>query len=271
MNELELKTFLDQQADYFNSPAFIPHDPISIPHRFSLLQDIEIMGFLAATLAWGQRVTIIKNCEHLIELMGGEPYQFVLQPDKASVNAMAGFAHRTFNAVDLRYFIQFFHSFYQEHQSLETAFSRFMSEDDLHVGPALSGFHRLFFSLEKAPSRTRKHVATPERKSACKRLNMFLRWMVRKDNKGVDFGLWQSINMAQLICPCDVHVNRVATELKLIAKPKSDWNTALELTAKLREFDPQDPVKYDFALFGLGAFAKYPMKGQEQSLDLHPQ
>jgi uncharacterized protein (TIGR02757 family) len=268
VNELELKTFLDQQANYYNSPAFVPHDPVSIPRRFSLLQDIEIMGFLAATLAWGQRVTIIQNCERLIEMMGGEPYQFMLHPDKASLKAMSSFVHRTFNGIDLQYFIRFFHSFYREHYSLESAFSRYISEVDLHVGPALSGFHKLFFSMKDAPSRTRKHVATPERKSACKRLNMFLRWMVRKDNKGVDFGLWQSIKTAQLVCPCDVHVNRIATELGLIAKPKSDWQTALELTSKLRDFDPQDPVKYDFALFGLGAFAKSPMKGHQQSLAL---
>ncbi len=259
MNKPALKAFLDEQVNHYNHPAFISHDPISIPHRFTLLQDIEIMGFLAATLAWGQRSTIIQNCSRLIEWMGGEPYAFVLKPDKAGLKLMENFVHRTFNSHDLLYFLEFFQWYYQRHESLENAFSRFISPEHEHVGQALFGFHDLFFSLPNSPQRTRKHVATPDRKSACKRLNMFLRWMVRKDNKGVDFGLWHSIEMKQLICPCDVHVCRVATELGLMSKPKSDWQTALTLTQKLKQFDPLDPVKYDFALFGIGAFAKNPM------------
>jgi len=260
VNEYPLKSFLDEQVIIFNHRSFIAHDPICIPHQFSKLQDIEIMGFMASTLAWGQRTTIIKNCNKLIELMDGEPYHFIINPDQAALKAMVSFAHRTFNGVDLLYFISFFNQYYKEHNSLESAFSRHLSDHDLHVGPSISGFHKTFFSLKNAPARTQKHVATPDRKSACKRLNMFLRWMVRKDNNGVDFGLWTSISMSQLICPLDVHVSKVAYQLGLINTSRSDWRTALELTAILRQFDPIDPAKYDFALFGLGAFSKKPME-----------
>lgn len=250
-NTQSLKAFLDEYVDKFNRPDFIPNDPVSIPHRFSLPQDIEIMGLLAATLAWGQRITIIKKCEQLIAYMGGQPYEFILHHSEPELRQFERFVHRTFNSTDLLYFIRFFRHWYEQNDTLETLFA-YGIEQENGITNGLVHFHNTFFSLPDAPMRTRKHVATPVRKSACKRLNMFLRWMVRKDNKGVDFGIWHSIQPAALICPCDVHVERVARKLGLIKRKQSDWQTALELTHNLSIFDASDPVKYDFALFGLG-------------------
>jgi len=243
---------LDQKVVQYNRPNFIPNDPISIPHQFSRLQDIEIMGLWAAVLAWGQRKTIINKCNELIQLMDVTPYDFIKNHQEADLKRFLHFKHRTFNATDTLYFLHFFKNYYDQHNSLEYAFAHALTSDAPHVGGGLAAFHDLFFSLEDFPERTRKHIATPLRKSSCKRLNMFLRWMVRKDDKGVDFGLWTTISPAQLICPCDVHVDRVARKLGLIQRPQTDWQTALELTENLKLLDPNDPVKYDFALFGLG-------------------
>ncbi|WP_247231328.1 TIGR02757 family protein [Telluribacter sp. SYSU D00476] len=243
---------LDRKYEQYNRPDFIPHDPISIPHRFSLKQDIEIMGFWASILAWGQRKTIINKCLELVELMDGAPYDFIRNHQDSDLKRFLHFKHRTFNATDTLYFLYFFQDFYRQHDSLEEAFLRGMQSDDQTVEGALRGFHDLFCSLDNFPDRTRKHIATPARKSSCKRLNMFLRWMVRQDNRRVDFGIWTRIRPGQLVCPCDVHVDRVARHLGLITRPQTDWQTAIELTASLRLLDPQDPVKYDFALFGLG-------------------
>ncbi|MBK9730552.1 MAG: TIGR02757 family protein [Chitinophagaceae bacterium] len=258
MNEfLKLKLFLDEKACYFNRPEFILSDPVSIPHRFSKLQDIEISGFFAATLAWGNRTSILNSCARLMEYMDHAPYEFVLHHQEKDLQPFLHFKHRTFNATDVLYFIHFFKQFYQNHQSLEEVFVKFLPAKSENIGPALAGFHDFFFADENAPKRTRKHIATPVRNSACKRMNMFLRWMVRKDNCGVDFGLWKKIKPSQLICPCDVHVDRVARKLGLITSKQTNWKTALELTAKLKTFDPTDPVKYDFALFGLGVVEKF--------------
>lgn len=243
---------LEEKVAQYNQPNFIPNDPISIPHQFTVLQDIEIMGFWAAVLAWGQRKTIINKCQELIQLMDGAPYDFVRNHTDTDLKRFLNFKHRTFNATDTLYFLHFFKHFYQHHHSLEEAFVHALPVEAPHVETGLAGFHELFFSLEDFPERTRKHIATPVRKSSCKRLNMFLRWMVRKDDKGVDFGLWNALKPSQLICPCDVHVDRVARKLGLIQRPTTDWQTALELTENLRQLDPNDPVKYDFALFGLG-------------------
>ena len=243
---------LEAKVAQYNQPNFIPNDPISIPHQFSKLQDIEIMGFWAAVLAWGQRKTIINKCQELIQLMDGAPYDFVRNHTESDLKRFLNFKHRTFNATDTLYFLHFFKHFYQHHHSLEEAFIHALPVEAPHVEMGLAGFHELFFSLEDFPERTRKHIATPVRKSSCKRLNMFLRWMVRKDDKGVDFGLWNALKPSQLICPCDVHVDRVARKLGLIQRPTTDWQTALELTENLKQLDPNDPVKYDFALFGLG-------------------
>ena len=243
---------LETKVAQYNQPNFIPNDPISIPHQFTKLQDIEIMGFWAAVLAWGQRKTIINKCQELIQLMDGAPYDFVRNHTDTDLKRFLNFKHRTFNATDTLYFLHFFKHFYQHHHSLEEAFVYALPVEAPHVEMGLAGFHELFFSLEDFPERTRKHIATPVRKSSCKRLNMFLRWMVRKDDKGVDFGLWNALKPSQLICPCDVHVDRVARKLGLIQRPTTDWQTALELTENLKQLDPNDPVKYDFALFGLG-------------------
>lgn len=248
----ELKAFLDSKVAEVNRPNFIENDPISIPHQFSKQQDIEIMGFWAAVLAWGQRKTIIKKCQELVNLMDGAPHDFVCNHQESDLKRFLTFKHRTFNDIDTLYFLAFFKDYYDKHNSLETAFSTGFNPEADTVEQALINFHKHFFSLEDAPQRTRKHIATPQRKSACKRINMFLRWMVRKDHAGVDFGIWESIKPAQLICPLDVHVDRVAKKLGLLTRKQSDWKAATELTANLRKFDPKDPVKYDFALFGLG-------------------
>jgi uncharacterized protein (TIGR02757 family) len=247
---LELKPFLDEKVSQFNQPQFIVPDPVSIPHRFSRLQDIEIAGLFAATLAWGQRITIINKCLELMAMMDNDPYAFVKNHSPRDLRVFEGFKHRTFNLTDTLYFIEFLRWFYSKHSSLEDAFLVDKNADNVHDG--LVRFNELFFSLPDHPERTRKHVATPLRKSTCKRLNMYLRWMVRSDTNGVDFGLWQRISPSQLICPCDVHVDRVARKLKLIRRPQTDWLTAVELTHNLRYLDKADPVKYDFALFGIG-------------------
>ncbi len=249
-NTEDLRAFLDEMVDRFNRPDFISNDPISIPHQFRKPQDIEIAGFFAAVLAWGQRITIIKSCQTLLSLMGGSPHEFILNHRPADLRRMEDFKHRTFNGTDLLYFVSFLRSHYRKHASLEELFRVVPEEKTVENG--LINFHNRFFSLPDFPERTRKHVATPARHSACKRMNMYLRWMVRHDKRGVDFGLWKSISPSQLVCPCDLHVERVARQLKLIQKKPMNWQTAIELTEQLRKLDPMDPVKYDFALFGLG-------------------
>jgi uncharacterized protein (TIGR02757 family) len=249
-NLSELKELLDAKAEQYNQPGFIDLDPILIPHQFSKKQDIEIAGLFAATLAWGQRVTIINNCRKLLAWMDHDPHTFILHHRENDLKPFLDFRHRTFNATDTLYFIAFLKWYYERYNSLEDAFA--VSPEEPTVEKGLINFHNLFFSLPDYPQRTKKHIATPERKSACKRLNMYLRWMVRIDNKGVDFGIWKNIKPAQLICPCDVHVERVARKLRLIKRKQTDWLMAVELTDNLRKLDPSDPVKYDFALFGLG-------------------
>jgi uncharacterized protein (TIGR02757 family) len=259
-----IKAFLDAKVAQYNQPGFIENDPISIPHLFTRKQDIEIMGFWAATLSWGQRVTIIKKCKELVTLMDGAPYDFIMNHEEVDLKKLLSFKHRTFNDIDTLYFIAFFRQHYERFESLEDAFippsslkweqtnQTAGSPESLGVEAALNYFRSYFFSPPDYPHRTKKHVSSPSQKSTCKRLNMFLRWMVRQDNCGVDFGIWNRISPADLICPLDLHVDRVARKMLLITRKQTDWQTALELTARLREFDPSDPVKYDFALFGLG-------------------
>lgn len=251
----EVRALLDAKADQFNSPGFIANDPVSIPHRFLKKQDIEISGLFAATLAWGQRKTIISNCNRLMEWMDHAPHEFIVNHTQSDLKRFDQFKHRTFNPTDLRYFIRFLSWYYKKYDSLEMAFH--MAPDSETIESGLVSFHDLFFSLPDYPKRTIKHISTPARKSACKRICMYLRWMVRDDKRGVDFGIWKNIKPSQLICPCDVHVDRVARKLKLIRRKQVDWLTALELTANLRKFDPNDPVKYDYALFGLGVDEKF--------------
>ena len=252
MTNTLLKSFLEEAVVRYNSPSFIESGPISVPHRYARLQDQEIMGFWAATLAWGQRGTIIKNALRLAELMDNSPYDFILHHQEEDRARFMDFKHRTFQSTDTLWFLEYLQQYYRSHESLETAFSRHLRPGDATIENALRGFHDDFFIHPDAPSRTRKHVATPARGSTCKRLNMFLRWMVRKDSAGVDFGVWNDIAPDQLLIPLDVHVERVARRLGLLQRQQSDWQAVLELTANLRMYDPADPVKYDFALFGIG-------------------
>jgi uncharacterized protein (TIGR02757 family) len=253
LNKNSLADFLNKKADQYNQSSFIAADPVCIPHLFTKKQDIEIAGFFAAIFAWGNRTTIIQKSKELLQLMEMQPYDFCLQASDKDLQKLAGFKHRTFNATDLLYFVEFFKYHYSCHKSLETAFT-------MHGKTAaamLTGFHHYFFSLENVPLRTKKHIATPERNSSCKRLNMFLRWMVRQDKKGVDFGIWKNISPSQLICPLDVHVARVSRHFHILSRKQTDWQAAVELTTYLRRLDKHDPVKYDFALFGLGVIEKF--------------
>lgn len=276
MQFLELKNFLDRKVEQYNQPHFIANDPVCVPHLFDKKQDIEISGFFAAVLAWGQRKTIIGKCLELLNRMDNAPHDFVLHHSDDDLKRLLNFKHRTFNDTDLLYFISFFKMHYSRFDSLEEAFvpKQYLfpdaclkvadgveydaSEVDL-AGPlplsieqCLNYFRQYFCSLDDFPHRTKKHISSPQQKSTCKRLNMFLRWMVRDDGKGVDFGIWDTLKPKDLICPCDVHVDRVGRLLGLITRKQTDWLTAVELTTQLKEFDPVDPVKYDFALFGLG-------------------
>lgn len=249
--------FLNAKVEEYNQPSFIKDDPILIPHLFTKKQDIEIAGFFASIFAWGGRITIINKSKELINLMNMAPYDFVINHKENDLKKLLHFKHRTFNATDLLYFIEFLKFHYTNYNSLETAFTKWIKPGDENIEQGLIGFYNYFFSLEDVPGRTKKHIATPQKKSTCKRLNMFLRWMVRNDNKGVDFGIWDNIKPAQLICPVDLHVARVAKHFNLLNRKQTDWQTALELTEYLRTLDVNDPVKYDFALFGLGAVEKY--------------
>jgi uncharacterized protein (TIGR02757 family) len=244
----ELKEFLDEKVNQYNKPDFIENDPVSIPHSFSKKQDIEISGLFAAVLAWGQRKTIIRKCVELMDRMDNDPHNFILNHSEKDLMRFRDFKHRTFNETDTLFFIESLKTLYNKHSSLEPYF---LSEADNSIEKGLIQFHHTFFQIDH-PHRTKKHLPTPERKSTCKRINMYLRWMVRNDNRGVDFGLWKKISPSQLVCPCDLHVDRVARRLKLITRKQTDWQTAIELTGNLKKFDPIDPVKYDFALFGLG-------------------
>ncbi len=252
----KLKSLLDECVEKYNHPSFIENDPICIPHRFAKKQDIEIAAFWTAMLAWGQRKTIINKANELFGLMDNAPFDFIKNHEEKDRERFLTFKHRTFQATDTLYFLAFLQWFYQSHNSLEEAFLKNLKKEDRHTGAALEGFQQLFFSLPDAPRRTKKHLSTPASKSACKRLNMFLRWMVRQDNKGVDFGVWKKIKPAQLLIPLDVHVDRIARKFNLVERRQTDWLTVLELTENLRKFDPDDPIKYDFALFGLGVLEK---------------
>lgn len=253
MADFDIKKFLDNKVVSFNRSTFIANDPISIPHLFSDKQDIEIMGFFAAILAWGQRKTIINKCKELIERFDGKPAAFIKGHSDVDLKNLLGFKHRTFNDTDLLYFVSFLRFHYKRFVSLEDAFLIGHRQDTpFSIETSLNEFKAYFFSLPDYPIRTRKHISSPVQKSSCKRLNMFLRWMVRKDDNGVDFGIWNRIQPSFLICPCDVHVERVARKLGLITSDKVNWKTALELTENLKRLDPNDPVKYDFALFGIG-------------------
>ncbi len=251
MNTEELKSFLDEKSRQYNHPRFVESDPIQVPHQFSKKEDIEVIGFLTATIAWGNRKSIITNANKLVKIMGNNPYDFVMTHRGADLEALAGFVHRTFNSEDLAYFIKSLQRIYQRHGGLEAVFARYATESSLQ--PSISAFKKVFFELPHS-KRTTKHVSDPEKGSAAKRINMFLRWMVRNDNAGVDFGIWPSITPAQLSCPLDVHTGNVARRLGLLTRRQNDAKALRELDRNLRRFDATDPVRYDYALFGLGAF-----------------
>lgn len=251
----ELKDFLDKKVDEYNQPFFIESDPISVPHLFTKKQDIEIAGLFTAIFSWGNRTTIINKSTELMRLMDMSPFQFCTLHQPRDLKKLLSFCHRTFNPTDLLYFIEFFKEYYSLNESLENAFTGTMEKSDT-VESGLIGFRHKFFSLEDPPKRTMKHISSPERNSTCKRLNMFLRWMVRQDKK-VDFGIWKKIKPSQLICPIDLHVARVAKRFGLLTRKPTDWIAAIELTEYLRTVDAEDPVKYDFALFGLGVMEKF--------------
>lgn len=247
----ETKEFLDFKAAQYNTPSFIEEDPIQIPHAFSIKEDIEIMGFLVATIAWGNRKSILKSGQRLRQIFGDSPYDFIMHyhPDKADY--FDGFVHRTFNSIDLAYFVEALQHLYKNKQGLEGIFTQHATKESLQ--PAIHEFKKEFFSLTH-PERTQKHVSDPNKNSAAKRINMFLRWMVRNDTKGVDFGLWTKLKPSQLSCPLDVHSGTIARKLGILSRKQNDAKALVELDKSLRKMDVVDPVKYDFALFGLGAY-----------------
>jgi len=251
MNKLELQEFLNEKVALYNNPNFIETDPIQIPHRFSQKEDIEIAGFLTATIAWGNRKMIINNAQKMMALIGNSPYDFVMNYSETDAEKLQHFVHRTFNSTDFNFFLKALQNIYKKHNGLEAVFTKHQTENSMQ--PAISELKSLFFQLEHQ-SRTQKHISDPNNNSAAKRINMFLRWMIRKDNAGVDFGIWQHISPAKLSCPLDVHSGNVARKLGLLTRNQNDAKALAELDFSLREFDKNDPVKYDFALFGLGVF-----------------
>jgi uncharacterized protein (TIGR02757 family) len=251
MKPFELKDFLDQKVELYNNPKFIESDPVQIPHLFSQKEDIEIAGFLSATISWGNRKMIIQNAQKMIDLMGNAPYDFVMSYSENDLERLGDFVHRTFNSADFVVFIKGLQHIYKNHTGLETIFAKNQGESNLQE--SIHNFKKVFFEIPHL-SRTQKHISDPMKGSAAKRINMFLRWMVRQDNKGVDLGIWKTIPPSILSCPLDVHSGNVARKLGLLTRAQNDGKALNELDLKLRELDPKDPVKYDFALFGLGVF-----------------
>ncbi len=254
MNKLELKEFLDEKVNQYNTLEFIDSDPVQIPHLYNLKEDIEISGFLAATIAWGNRKMIIKNSHKMMDLMGNSPFDFIMNHKDEHLGKLEGFVHRTFNSTDFVHFIKSLKNIYTNHKGLETIFKTYETENSLQ--PAIHELKKIFFEIPHQ-SRTTKHLADPVKGSAAKRINMWLRWMIRKDSKGVDFGIWNDISPAILSCPLDVHSGNVARKLGLLNRKQNDAKALFELDTNLRQLDAQDPTKYDFALFGLGVFEKF--------------
>ncbi|EKT4552415.1 TIGR02757 family protein [Flavobacterium psychrophilum] len=254
MNLSELQSFLDEKVILYNNLNFIESDPIQIPHLFSLKEDIEIAGFLSATIAWGNRKMIINNSHKMMQLMGNSPYDFVLSHNENQLESLNKFVHRTFNGQDFAQFIKSLQHIYTNHNGLEAVFAKNATKDSMQK--SISEFKKIFFENNHLP-RTQKHISDPISGSAAKRINMFLRWMVRQDTHGVDFGLWKTISPSALSCPLDVHSGNVARKLQLLLRKQNDAKAVYELDTNLRLLDPNDPVKYDFALFGLGVFEKF--------------
>jgi uncharacterized protein (TIGR02757 family) len=254
MKKAELKEFLDTKVDYYNHPRFLETDPLQIPHRFSRKEDIEISAFLTATIAWGNRKSIIKNAATMMEFLDNVPADFIENHQEGDLEKLSGFVHRTFNGIDFIYFIKGLQNIYRQYGGLESIFIKNAEPDSLQS--AITALKQVFFELPHL-NRTTKHISDPMKGSAAKRINMFLRWMVRNNSTGVDFGLWKTINPSQLSCPLDVHSGNVARRLNLLTRKQNDAKAVTELDKNLRRLDPLDPVKYDFALFGLGVFEKF--------------
>jgi uncharacterized protein (TIGR02757 family) len=254
MNKLELKNFLDEKVELYNNPTFIESDPIQIPHLYTLKEDIEIAGFLSATIAWGNRKMIIQNSHKMMNLMGNSPYDFVMNHKESQLESLHNFVHRTFNGQDFHQFIKSLQNIYKDHGGLEVVFAKNAETNSMQK--SISEFKKVFFEHDHL-ARTQKHISDPINGSAAKRINMFLRWMVRQDNNGVDFGIWKTIPTSALSCPLDVHSGNVARKLELLSRKQNDAKALLELDNNLRLLDANDPVKYDFALFGLGVFEKF--------------
>ena len=251
---LELKDFLESKVIQYNTKKFIGTDPIQVPHMFSNKYDIEISSFLTSTIAWGNRKSIIKNANRLMQLMDYSPYEFVINHDQSDLEVFNGFVHRTFNSIDAKQFIKSLKNIYINYGGIETLFNKYSDKDCLQF--AIHKFKSHFFEIEHT-ERTKKHISDPLKNSAAKRINMFLRWMVRPNDSGVDFGIWDSISTSQLSCPLDIHSGKVARKLGLLQREQNDNKALKELDSNLRKFDKNDPAKYDFALFGLGAFEKF--------------
>ena len=252
MKQTELKEFLDEKVALYLKPNFVVEDPIAIPHQFSKKEDVEIAAFLTATIAWGRRPMILKNAQEMMRIMDHSPHEFILNANNKEIEQSLNFCHRTFQGVDLQTFIYALRNIYQNHNGLEACF--YTEKEDMSA--SISSFKQTFFSINHL-SRTQKHVSDPLKGSASKRLIMFLRWMVRSNNEGVDFGIWKTLNPSQLSCPLDVHTANVARKLGLITRKANDWKTVKELDIHLRSFCKEDPSKYDFALFGLGVYEKF--------------
>lgn len=251
-----LKEFLEEKYYLYNNTSFLETDPLGIPHKFSKKEDIEIAGFLTATIAWGQRKTILSNAQKLMTWMDHSPHEFILNHSPKDLHSFKKFVHRTFNGVDCVFFIKSLKHIYLKHNGLESAFSAGLNPNDENIKNAISGFRKLFLETPHL-QRSRKHISNPESKSGSKRLCMFLRWMVRNDKKGVDFGIWKKIKPSQLCLPLDIHTGNVSRKLGLLKRTQNDWQAVEEITRVLKQFDKNDPVKYDFALFGLGAFEQF--------------
>jgi uncharacterized protein (TIGR02757 family) len=249
----ELKEFLDEKAALYENIDFIDSDPIQIPHQFSIKEDIEIAAFLSAIIAWGNRKMIINNATRMMDLMGNSPFDFVMNHTEDNLAKFEGFVHRTFNAEDFKFFVKSLKNIYKNHEGLESVLQN-KESDNYQL--AIHLFKQIFFEIPHLP-RTQKHISDPVKGSAAKRINMFLRWMVRDSKKGVDFGIWKTHNAAHLHCPLDVHTGNIARKLNILKRKQNDWKAIKELDLVLREFDKSDPVKYDFALFGLGVFEKF--------------
>jgi len=248
----EIYQLLEEKYNQFNRSSFIASDPISVPHLFTKKQDIEIAGFISATIAWGQRKTIINNGNSFVQLMDMEPYDFVLHHSQQDLNRFTDFKHRTFNGIDAKYFITALKHIYTQHKGLESVFAQHSN----NMQQSIAHLKSVFFEIDH-PHRTQKHISDPLKNSAAKRINMYLRWMVRKDNRGVDFGIWDKISPQHLMCPLDVHSGNVARKLGLLTRKQDDWKATVELTESLKKMDSNDPIKYDFSLFGLGVFEKF--------------